>query len=116
MHSTTSRLTGPAALQLDDQRALEFQRRGEQRGRGEQLGQHPAQRRRIGMLAEDLAAGVVEAHQRAADGGALEHEARHVVGEAGRGGHGAVLISALQPGPCTASSAAPEFRSNVAPA
>ena len=63
------------ALQLDDQRALELERRGEQRGGGEQLGQHVPQWRRIGMTVEDLAARAVEAHERAAHRGVLEHEA-----------------------------------------
>ena len=39
------------------------------------------------MLVEDLPAGVVEAHERAADRRAFEQEARDVVGEARRCGH-----------------------------
>ena len=69
--------------------ALELERRGEQRRRGEQLGEHALQRRRIGMAVEDLAARAVEAHQRAAHGGVLEHETRERVGERRSRGHAA---------------------------
>ena len=63
---------------------FEAQRRGEQRRSREELGQDPPQRRRIRMLIEDLAAGVVETHERAADRRAFEQEARDGVGEARR--------------------------------
>jgi hypothetical protein len=68
-------------LQLDDEHALELERRGEQRCGGKQLRHHLAQRRRVRMAVENLAAGAVQAHERPADGRVLEHEARERVGE-----------------------------------
>ena len=45
------------------------------------------------MAVEDLAAGVVEAHERAAHRGALEHEARERVGERRVRGMRGALVS-----------------------
>ena len=51
------------------------------------LGEHALQRRRIRVAVQDVAAGVVEAHERAAHRGVLEDEARERVDEGGAGIH-----------------------------
>jgi hypothetical protein len=77
----------PIALQLDDQRALELERGGEQRSGGKELGHDASQRRRVRMTVENLPARAIEAHQRTAHGCVLEHETRERVGERRMGSH-----------------------------
>ena len=89
---------GPGSLQLNDERPLEAQRGCEQRRGRQELGQRSPQRRRVRMLVEDFAAGLVQAHEGAAHRRTLEEEARDAVLEAVGGvSTGQLLIALVDP-------------------
>ena len=84
VHSTTSSRTGPAPCSWTMSVPLNLSVEASSADAARSSASTRASARRIRMLAEDLAARVVQAHERAAHRRAFEQEARDAVGEARR--------------------------------
>jgi hypothetical protein len=69
------------ALQLEDQTALELERIREQAHRAQRLPEKTREPRWVRMATDAVAIRRIEAHQRSAQRGALEYEARDAVGD-----------------------------------